>query len=109
MQQVTLLGSDEGNAGWQVVWRGNNVMPQTHGMDIVSRHYIEAEGLPYVDTRAIMEYFVDDLATGCCSDLNKSGSQHIGAITKFHNESSRLTVSSMVTQGILGSFVDSGL
>ena len=63
-------------------------MPQTHGMDIVSRHYIEAEGLPYVDMRAIMEYFVDDLATGCCSDLSKSGGQHIGAIAKFHNESS---------------------
>lgn len=77
-------------------------MPQTHGMDVVSRHYIEAEGLPYVDTRAIMEYFVDDLATGCCSDLHMSGGQHIGAIAKFHNESSRLTVSSMVTQGILG-------
>ena len=38
---------------------------------------------------------------GCCTDLTKTGGAHIGAIAKFHNESSRLTVSSMVTQGIL--------
>lgn len=77
-------------------------MPQTYAMDILSRHFIEAEGLPYVDTRAIMEIFKDDLASGCCSDLAKSGGMHIGAISKFHNESSRLTVSSMVTQAVLG-------
>ena len=40
-------------------------------------------------------------AAGCCTDLTKTGGAHIGAIAKFHNESSRLTVSSMVTQGIL--------
>lgn len=41
------------------------------------------------------------VAAGCCTDLTKTGGAHIGAIAKFHNESSRLTVSSMVTQGIL--------
>ncbi|CAL5229711.1 g13084 [Coccomyxa viridis] len=87
--------------GTTVAWRGNNLLPHTHGMDVISRHYIESEGLKFVDTRGIMEYFKADIATGCCTDLTKTGGAHIGAIAKFHNESSRLTVSSMVTQGIL--------
>ena len=39
-------------------------MPHTHGMDVISRHYIESEGLEFVDTRGIMEYFKDDIAAG---------------------------------------------
>lgn len=100
---IRLLQIEALTAVEQVVWRGNNSMRKTHGMDIISRHYLEAEGIPFVDTRAIMEHFKDMLATGCCSDLKVSNGQHIGAIAKFHNESSRLTVSSMVTQGVLGS------
>jgi len=47
------------------------------------------------------------LFVGCCTDLTKTGGAHIGAIAKFHNESSRLTVSSMVTQGILNKLCSS--
>jgi hypothetical protein len=50
--------------GITVAWRGNNALPHTHGMDVISRNYIETEGLPFVDTRAIEEYFKDDIATG---------------------------------------------
>ena len=32
-------------------------------MDVISRHYIEAEGLKFIDTRGIMEYFKEDIAT----------------------------------------------
>ncbi len=77
-------------------------MPQTYAMDIISRHFIEAESLPYVDTRAIMEIFAPDLAAGCCSDVRHSGGAHVGAISKFYSESSRLTVSSLVIQAALG-------
>ena len=52
------------NKGITVAWRGNNALPHTHGMDVISRHYIESEGLPFVDTRAIEEYFKNDIATG---------------------------------------------
>ena len=52
------------NKGIKVAWRGNNALPHTHGMDVISRHYIESEGLPFVDTRAIEEYFKDDIAKG---------------------------------------------
>ena len=48
----------------KVAWRGNNALPHTHGMDVISRHYIEIEGLPFVDTRGIMEHFKADIATG---------------------------------------------
>ena len=89
------------DSGTQVIWRGNNALPTTHGLDIISRHYLEAEGVPFVDTRAVMDYFTEDLASGCCSDLRNTGGAHIGAIANYHNASSRLTVSSMVTQDIL--------
>ena len=49
------------------------------------------------------------LAAGCYTDLTKTGGAHIGAIAKFHNESSRLTVSSMVTQGILNKLCGSSM
>ena len=50
--------------GTTVAWRGNNLLPHTHGMDVISRHYIESEGLNFVDTRGIMEYFKADIAAG---------------------------------------------
>ena len=50
-----------------MAWRGNNLLPHTHGMDVISRHYIESEGLKFVDTRGIMEYFKADIATGVSS------------------------------------------
>ena len=50
-----------------MAWRGNNLLPHTHGMDVISRHYIESEGLKFVDTRGIMEYFKADIATGMSS------------------------------------------
>ena len=49
-----------------MAWRGNNALPHTHGMDVISRHYIETQGLNFVDTRGIMEYFKADIATGLC-------------------------------------------
>ena len=52
------------NVGITVVWRGNTALPETHGMDVISRHYIESEGLLFVDSRAILEYFKEDIATG---------------------------------------------
>ncbi len=51
-----------------MAWRGNNLLPHTHGMDVISRHYIESEGLKFVDTRGIMEYFKADIATGASCD-----------------------------------------
>ena len=38
-------------------------------MDVISRHYIETEGLEFVDTRGIMEYFKDDIATGAAGNF----------------------------------------
>ena len=53
-----------------MAWRGNNALPHTHGMDVISRHYIESEGLDFVDTRGIMEYFKDDIATGAAGYIS---------------------------------------
>lgn len=32
--------------GVHVLWRGNNLLPNTHGMDIVSRHYVQVFKCP---------------------------------------------------------------
>ena len=73
-------------AGTRVLWRGNNALAITHGLDVVSRHYMAAEGVPYVDTRAVMAHFEADIAGGCCSDhslpggLGAGAGMHIGAV-----------------------------
>lgn len=96
------------DAGTKVLWRGNNALPITHGLDVVSRHYMAAEGVPYLDTRDVMRHFEADIAAGCCTDqslpggLGAGAGMHIGAIAKYHNASLRLTVSSMATQAFLG-------
>lgn len=87
------------DSGMHVLWKGNNRLPKTHELDVISRHYIDEEGLTFVDTDSIMKLFEEDLAAGCCSDGH--GGEHIGAIANFHNASARLLVSSMVTQELL--------
>ena len=87
------------DSGIHVLWRGNNLLPKSHGLDIISKHYITEEGLTFVNTAAVMKHFAADLASGCCADAITG--THIGAIAKYHNASARLTVSSMVTQELL--------
>ena len=87
------------DSGVRVLWKGNNLLPKTHGLDVISRHYVEEAGLAFVNTEAVMKHFAEELAGGCCSDGH--GGEHIGAIAAFHNASVRLTVSSLVTQEVL--------
>ena len=74
--------------GTTVAWRGNNLLPHTHGMDVISRHYIESEGLKFVDTRGIMEYFKADIATGMSrqypGSLSRSNGAWLGAVYPQH-------------------------
>ena len=56
-----LVSSEDGTV---VVWRGNNMMPHTHGMDVISQHYIEAQGLHFIDVNGIMEHFKSDIDNG---------------------------------------------
>jgi hypothetical protein len=85
----------------QVIWKGTNTAPFSKGMDIIARHHMEEMGLPFLDTDAIISHFKEDIAAGCCSDLNNRGF-HIGAIAHNIDSTKRITVSSMVTQALLG-------
>ena len=75
--------------------------PFSRGMDVVAHHFMERNGLEFLDVHAIMEHFKEDIAAGCCSDHQGKGF-HFGAIAHYTNPSVRVTVSSMVTQALLG-------
>ena len=85
----------------QVIWKGTNIAPFSRGMDAVAQHYMAKTGLHFLDVHGIMEQFKEDIAAGCCSDHQGKGF-HFGAIAHYTNSNVRVTVSSMVTQALLG-------
>ena len=88
----------------KVIWRGNNGWDFLHAYDIIAKYYIEGEGLAFLDVESIFQSFAADLRTECCSDFHAHG-LHVGVIgrysTKGNAAGSRITVSSIVTQGLL--------
>ena len=90
----------------RVVWRGNNAVEHLRGQESISRHYIEREGIHYYDVHPLFARFKAELETDCCSDHTKHGGMHVGAIHKYYanldRSDARITVSSLVTQGLLG-------
>lgn len=85
----------------QVYWKATNVAPFSKGMNALARYVMEERGLVFVDTQEVFDYFKEDIAAACCNDHQGKGF-HFGAIAHYTNSSLRITVSSMVTQTMLG-------
>ena len=105
MQSLALwLAKMQSRLKTKVIWRGNNGWDFLHAYEIIAKSYIQSTGLAYLDVESIFQSFAADLKTTCCSDLHAHG-LHVGVIgrysTKGNAAGSRITVSSMVTQGLL--------
>lgn len=85
----------------QVYWKATNVAPFSKGMNALARYVMEERGLVFIDTQEIFDNFKEDIAGACCNDHQGKGF-HFGAIAHYTNSSLRITVSSMVTQTMLG-------
>ena len=94
----------------RVIWRGNNAVGHLHGQEGISRYYIEKEGIHYFDVQPIFARFRADLETDCCSDRARHGGIHVGFNHKYFanlgRPDTRVTVSSLITQGLLGALFD---
>jgi len=90
----------------RVLWRGLNPVGWVQNQDAISRHFIEQESIQYFDVHPFFVSFQGDLQDDCCSDRTKHGSVHVGGIAKYYvlgnAPGSRMTISSIVTQGLLG-------
>lgn len=82
----------------QVIWKGTNMASFSKGMDAVAQYFVSKNGLQFFDTHEIIGHFKEDIAAGCCTDHRF----HFGSIAHYRDSSVRVTVSSMVTQALLG-------
>lgn len=106
MQQLaTWLAIIRKRYGVRMIWRGNNPIKDLRGIHIVTKRFIEAEGIDIVDVLPFFTLFKEDLESGCCSDIHGHHGLHIGLIGKYwanrNAPGSRMTVSSLITQALL--------
>ena len=94
----------------RVIWRGNNAVGDWQGQESISRHYIEEEGIRFYDVHPLFATFQSVLETDCCSDYTRHGGMHVGGIHKYfanvNRNDTRLTISTLITQGLLGALLD---